>query len=120
MAHPLPIQSWKLIVPWVVSAVKLGASLLILSAIAYLRSQGWNMLTAKPQGPSILHRPPPGGGKHVDQRGAREARSGPRTRGAIPRNALALPGRDERRGAWGARSGPPIQLDCPVLGALDG
>src|SRR5882672_6721872 len=33
MAHPLPIQSWKLIFPWVVSAVKLGASLLIRNAI---------------------------------------------------------------------------------------
>ena len=31
MAHPLPIHSWKLMGPWVVSAVKLGASLLILS-----------------------------------------------------------------------------------------
>src|SRR5215831_4574970 len=29
MAQPLPIQSWKLILPWVVSAVKFGASLLI-------------------------------------------------------------------------------------------
>ena len=31
MAQPSPIHSWKLIGPWVVSAVKLGASLLILS-----------------------------------------------------------------------------------------
>src|SRR5262245_48649863 len=37
MAHPLPIQSWKLIFPWVVSAVKLGASLLIRSAMFLLR-----------------------------------------------------------------------------------
>jgi hypothetical protein len=34
MAQPLPIQSWKLIFPWVVSAVKLGASLLIRSAMS--------------------------------------------------------------------------------------
>ena len=31
IAQPLPIQSWKLIVPWVVSAVKFGASELIRS-----------------------------------------------------------------------------------------
>ena len=31
MAQLSPIQSWKLIVPWVVSAVKFGASELILS-----------------------------------------------------------------------------------------
>jgi hypothetical protein len=31
MAHPLPIQSWKVIGPCVVSAVKFGASALILS-----------------------------------------------------------------------------------------
>src|SRR5262249_53412639 len=37
MAHPLPIQSWKLIFPWVVSAVKLGASLFIRSAMFLLR-----------------------------------------------------------------------------------
>src|SRR5690242_21755649 len=30
-AQPSPIQSWKLIVPWVVSAVKLGASSLMRS-----------------------------------------------------------------------------------------
>src|SRR5919106_2409802 len=33
IAQPSPIHSWKLMVPWVVSAVKFGASLLILSAI---------------------------------------------------------------------------------------
>src|SRR6266705_330793 len=33
MAHPLPIQSWKLIFPWVLSAVKFGASLLIRNAM---------------------------------------------------------------------------------------
>src|SRR5438067_12106559 len=33
MAQPLPIHSWKLIFPWVVSAVKLGASLLIRNAM---------------------------------------------------------------------------------------
>ncbi len=33
MAQPSPIQSWKSIRPWVVSAVKFGASLLILSAM---------------------------------------------------------------------------------------
>ena len=33
IAQPLPIHSWKWILPWVVSAVKLGASLLILSAM---------------------------------------------------------------------------------------
>src|SRR5882724_9729551 len=38
MAHPLPIQSWKLIFPWVVSAVELGASLLIRSPMVRLRS----------------------------------------------------------------------------------
>src|SRR5258705_13057953 len=32
-AQPLPIHSWKLILPCVVSAVKLGASLLILSVM---------------------------------------------------------------------------------------
>src|SRR5438477_7991662 len=32
-AQPLPIQSWKLIVPWVVSVVKLGASSLMRSDI---------------------------------------------------------------------------------------
>jgi hypothetical protein len=37
MAHPLPIHSWKVIGPWVVSAVKLGASLLILNAMTHLR-----------------------------------------------------------------------------------
>src|SRR5207253_10848566 len=37
--QPLPIHSWKLIFPWVVSAVKLGASLLILRAISDLRSR---------------------------------------------------------------------------------
>jgi hypothetical protein len=31
MAHPEPIHSWKLMGPWVVSAVKFGASLLILN-----------------------------------------------------------------------------------------
>jgi hypothetical protein len=31
MAQPEPIHSWKLMGPWVVSAVKLGASPLILS-----------------------------------------------------------------------------------------
>src|SRR2546428_5839625 len=36
MAHPFPIHSWKLIRPCVVSAVKLGASLLILNAMTYL------------------------------------------------------------------------------------
>src|SRR5215831_15477716 len=36
MAHPEPIQSWKSILPWVVSAVKLGASLLILNAMMSL------------------------------------------------------------------------------------
>src|SRR5215475_3298844 len=35
MAHPLPIQSWKLILPWVVSAVKFGASLLIRNAMLH-------------------------------------------------------------------------------------
>src|SRR5262245_6101250 len=40
MAHPLPIHSWKLILPWVVSAVKFGASLLIRSAMAHLRFVG--------------------------------------------------------------------------------
>src|SRR6185436_18265300 len=34
IAQPLPIQSWKLICPCVVSAVKFGASLLIRSDIA--------------------------------------------------------------------------------------
>jgi len=37
MAHPLPIHSWKLIWPCVLSAVKLGASLLILNAMTHLR-----------------------------------------------------------------------------------
>src|SRR5712692_6034470 len=37
MAQPFPIHSWKLIRPCVVSAVKLGASLLILSDMTYLR-----------------------------------------------------------------------------------
>src|SRR3989442_15344980 len=37
MAQPLPIQSWKLILPCVLSAVKLGASLLILNAMTHLR-----------------------------------------------------------------------------------
>src|SRR6266705_3649160 len=37
MAHPLPIHSWKLIGPCVLSAVKLGASLLILNAMTHLR-----------------------------------------------------------------------------------
>src|SRR5438132_13196293 len=37
MAHPLPIHSWKLIRPCVESAVKLGASLLILNAMTHLR-----------------------------------------------------------------------------------
>jgi hypothetical protein len=36
MAHPFPIHSWKLIRPCVVSAVKLGASLLILKDMADL------------------------------------------------------------------------------------
>jgi hypothetical protein len=36
IAQLLPIQSWKWIVPWVVSAVKSGASELILSDIATL------------------------------------------------------------------------------------
>ena len=33
IAQPSPTQSWKLIRPWVVSASKLGASSLILSAM---------------------------------------------------------------------------------------
>src|SRR6266849_10313434 len=37
MAQPFPIHSWKLIRPCVLSAVKLGASLLILNAMTYLR-----------------------------------------------------------------------------------
>src|SRR3989442_4814079 len=37
MAQPLPIHSWKVIGPWVVSAVKSGASLLILNAMRDLR-----------------------------------------------------------------------------------
>src|SRR6266478_8906697 len=37
MAQPFPIHSWKLIRPCVVSAVKLGASLLILNAMTPLR-----------------------------------------------------------------------------------
>src|SRR5713226_2221254 len=37
IAHPFPIHSWKLIRPWVVSAVKLGASLLILNDMIHLR-----------------------------------------------------------------------------------
>src|SRR5215831_13656684 len=37
IAQPLPIQSWKLILPWVVSAVKFGASLLIRNDIPHLR-----------------------------------------------------------------------------------
>src|SRR5712692_3034271 len=36
MAQPLPIHSWKLIRPCVLSAVKLGASLLILNAMTHL------------------------------------------------------------------------------------
>jgi hypothetical protein len=36
MAQPSPIQVWKSIVPWVVSAVKFGASALILSDIVIL------------------------------------------------------------------------------------
>src|SRR5207244_3952733 len=44
MAHPLPIHSWKLIRPCVVSAVKLGASLLILNAMAHLPIV-WNRQT---------------------------------------------------------------------------
>src|SRR6185436_15491063 len=35
IAQPLPIHSWKLIFPWVVSAVKFGASLLMRKAIVY-------------------------------------------------------------------------------------
>src|SRR5687767_12590394 len=37
MAQPLPIQSWKSTLPWVVSAVKFGASLLMRSDMARLR-----------------------------------------------------------------------------------
>src|SRR6266849_9462429 len=37
MAQPFPIHSWKLIRPCVLSAVKLGASLLILNAMIHLR-----------------------------------------------------------------------------------
>src|SRR4030095_14870007 len=37
MAQPFPIHSWKLIRPCVVSAVKLGASLLILKDMTHLR-----------------------------------------------------------------------------------
>src|ERR1700704_4123934 len=44
MAHPLPIHSWKLIRPWVLSAVKLGASLLILNAMTPLPIV-WNRQT---------------------------------------------------------------------------
>jgi len=33
MAHPSPIQSWNVMRPWVVSAVKFGASLLIRNAM---------------------------------------------------------------------------------------
>src|SRR6266446_7693207 len=44
MAHPLPIHSWKLIRPCVVSAVKLGASLLILNAMTHLPIV-WNRQT---------------------------------------------------------------------------
>src|SRR5260370_25845580 len=36
IAQPLPIHSWKLIRPCVLSAVKLGASLLILNAMTHL------------------------------------------------------------------------------------
>src|SRR5260370_29715166 len=36
-AHPFPIHSWKVIRPCVVSAVKLGASLLILNDMTHLR-----------------------------------------------------------------------------------
>src|SRR5580704_17178167 len=35
MAQPLPIQSWKVMGPWVVSAVKFGASELILSDMIF-------------------------------------------------------------------------------------
>jgi hypothetical protein len=34
MAHPSPIQSWKLMLPCVVSAVKFGASLLMLKVMS--------------------------------------------------------------------------------------
>src|SRR5882724_1020358 len=44
MAQPFPIHSWKLIRPCVVSAVKLGASLLILNAITHLPIV-WNRQT---------------------------------------------------------------------------
>src|SRR5215471_7587533 len=45
IAHPFPIHSWKLIFPWVVSAVKFGASLLIRSVMTCpphrLSKLGW-------------------------------------------------------------------------------
>src|SRR5437868_4628891 len=36
IAQPSPIHSWKLMGPWVVSALKFGASLLILRAMIHL------------------------------------------------------------------------------------
>src|SRR5215831_11032224 len=44
IAQPLPIQSWKLILPWVVSAVKFGASLLIRNDMPHLRSVKTHMV----------------------------------------------------------------------------
>ena len=36
IAHPSPIQSWKVTLPWVVSAVKFGTSELILNDMMFL------------------------------------------------------------------------------------
>src|SRR5690625_3058102 len=53
MAQPSPIHSWKLIVPWVVSAVKSGATELIRNVMAYLLMRAVRPmpeLRATPQG----------------------------------------------------------------------
>src|ERR671919_2168824 len=43
-------------------------------------------------------------------------RSGPPGRAGVTRRATAAPGRDERMGGMGARSGPPFRRDGPMSG----
>src|SRR5262250_3320953 len=101
IAQPLPIQSWKLIFPWVVSAVKLGASLLIRSAMLRLRvtPQYW------------MGCPPVPDRRATAYAQNKTRRNGPLTAGAVPdglpraprRPPAATPG--ARAWAGDARSG---------------
>src|SRR5262249_40594278 len=57
IAQPLPIQSWKLILPWVVSAVKFGASLLIRNDMPPLRIVQTDAVMETPEGGRLRYAP---------------------------------------------------------------